>query len=191
MFFSDHHPITCQSFVNFRQYLEIDVATWAWLFGLNPRSWGTICADAANPLFSPHPLHSIRISLMARWLDQQCLQSPSLSPIDFIGFVERLDQALDTPIQRNQLSLLLGFQESAAYRLMSGNERPSLCLSHVISLLDSDDGASLANNWRKWHTLALTEAQARGIPDLLRCKNWQGQPRYVSRHKPLEGAAMR
>lgn len=181
---SPNSPVTNLQFADMPGHLGIRIGDWLWLSGLNQGHWGKIQADARHPATAGKALATPFLAILARWMHLNPDGSPGLRAPAPAEFLARLQAALGGDLSQARFAILIGLDKSAAYRWVRKGARPPGGPSHALSLIDDPDPVVLAGNWRRWEGLALVEARARGIPDLLRHRGWRPAQRAQAQGMP-------
>jgi len=142
------------------------------VFGLTPTKWAKMAQDARQALLSQQMVRDPRIALLARWLDAYPDRLPNIIGPQPKMFYQAYCQA-NRSLTLREFSLLLGCHETAGYRWVTKGSPAAPIVTNILSILCTDTTHTLVGNWINWRSMAIEEAQLRGIPNLLFIGSWQ------------------
>ncbi len=170
-----------------KEFHGLSVADCLWLFGnMSITKWTQIKQKADEPLTDP------TLALFVRFLDAhpECIMIQKMPDANEI--FDTLNQLL--PVSQKTMSIMLGNEESAAYRWRKvGTRQPPmigrLMLGLKTALLMQPDQISKLGVINEWNNMVATEGRARGVNDVFTSGSWVTESARTKRRKEHEDQA--
>ena len=161
-----------------RQTMGLSTADACWLFAMSISTWSqTVRGTAACPTLPQQQISNPTTALLIRLADAfpNALSIPTMPNVD--EFSKLIELVTGEELTKKRLSILLGNEETAAYRWTMRGTRPPDSIKRLMYglqrlLLSTQDLRERRKLLEQWESIVSIEASSRGVPDVFRTGSW-------------------